>query len=68
MALCGPNDAPSPTVPTSIDGIVHVMCKSLVFVIGLSIASIIFIQFELSTFCAGSCPVAIYIAVTILAA
>jgi hypothetical protein len=56
---------PPPTVPTSMDGIEHDMYKSLPsFTLRHQIllnrlgtyASRIVIQFDDSTFCAGSCP------------
>jgi hypothetical protein len=45
---------PPPTVPTSIEGMLHVMRRSSPSLI----ASMRVIQFDDSTFCAGSCPVA----------
>mmetsp|Transcript_1132 Transcript_1132/g.2546 ORF Transcript_1132/g.2546 Transcript_1132/m.2546 type:complete len:221 (+) Transcript_1132:424-1086(+) len=56
-------EVPPPTVPTSMLGIVQHIHRS-----PLSCSSISVIQLEDSTFCAGSCPVAKKIAVTMLEA
>merc|ERR1712232_523584 len=60
QAACAGNEVPPPTVPTSIEGIVQLIQRSPSFV-----SSNIVRQLLLSTFCAGSWPVAKNTAVTI---
>ena len=55
---------PPPTVPVSIDGMVHAKYRSSPLLHG----SMLMMQLDDSTFCAGSCPVAMNIAVTIFEA
>mmetsp|Transcript_35788 Transcript_35788/g.83528 ORF Transcript_35788/g.83528 Transcript_35788/m.83528 type:complete len:308 (+) Transcript_35788:566-1489(+) len=57
-ALCGARMVPPPTVPTSIDGIVHEMWRSS------PAAEMSVMHCDDSTFCAASCPVARKSAVT----
>mmetsp|Transcript_38031 Transcript_38031/g.80968 ORF Transcript_38031/g.80968 Transcript_38031/m.80968 type:complete len:220 (+) Transcript_38031:1790-2449(+) len=64
QALCGVRMVPPPTVPTSIEGIVQEMCRSLPSLA----AERRVIHCEDSMFCAASCPVARKSAVTMLEA
>ena len=52
QAFCAARWVPPPTVPTSMDGIVQLMCKSIPSFDGVSCV----MQLDDSTFCAGSCP------------
>mmetsp|Transcript_22188 Transcript_22188/g.51237 ORF Transcript_22188/g.51237 Transcript_22188/m.51237 type:complete len:287 (+) Transcript_22188:168-1028(+) len=62
------SEVPPPTVPTSIEGIEHEICRSGPPSPSESIASRSVMQFELSITCAGSWPVARKTAATMLAA
>mmetsp|Transcript_17910 Transcript_17910/g.39715 ORF Transcript_17910/g.39715 Transcript_17910/m.39715 type:complete len:242 (+) Transcript_17910:347-1072(+) len=61
---CAGRWVPPPTVPTSMEGMVTLTCRDL----RSSAYSMMVRQLLLSTFCAGSCPVARKTAVTMLAA
>mmetsp|Transcript_4765 Transcript_4765/g.7562 ORF Transcript_4765/g.7562 Transcript_4765/m.7562 type:complete len:201 (-) Transcript_4765:309-911(-) len=62
-AACAGSPVPPPTVPTSMLGMVHDIHRS-----PSGVSSMRVMQLELSTFCAGSCPVARKTAVTLFAA
>merc|ERR1719419_163608 len=65
QAACGGRTVPPPIVPTSMEGIVQLMKRSSPF---SPVGSSTVIQLELHTVWAGSCPVAMKTAATMLAA